>query len=257
MQAIYTNSKPWLCKLTTMPMDIIYEPTSTAHVAAARSSLALVPELLWKTTPTNQSKTRKREIAVVSSAQQEKMAKMTTCWRTAAKIPASTRRISLCIFCISGSTPDRDASVRAIQAFQRVRSTKPTHSTYTNPKHTNRDTQTDRETCREHLIDVFQSAWLVHGLQLSSSSLRLSCRSEKQFKERDLRIWIVRMLCQFELPFRFNNGAGNGSISDRLRLCEPGFRINDSDPMFWSGPKLRGFASNLWAGPLLYRPTKL
>ena len=34
-----------------------------------------------------------------------------TCWRTAANIPASTRRISLCIFCISGSTPDNDASV--------------------------------------------------------------------------------------------------------------------------------------------------
>lgn len=33
-----------------------------------------------------------------------------TCWRTAANISASTLRISLCTFCISGSTPDKDAS---------------------------------------------------------------------------------------------------------------------------------------------------
>ena len=42
---------------------------------------------------------------------EEEMQRSRTCWRTAARIPASTVRISFWIFCISGSTPERDASV--------------------------------------------------------------------------------------------------------------------------------------------------
>lgn len=45
----------------------------------------------------------------------EEMNRIHTCWRTAAKIPASTVRISFWIFCMSGSTPDSDASVELVK----------------------------------------------------------------------------------------------------------------------------------------------
>jgi hypothetical protein len=90
---------------------------------------------------------------------------------------ASTRRISLCIFCISGSTPDNDASAGdnkikrklLAQEFRPTAQLKPAHcrrrnSSFTSVRARNHrfDSSGGDRTRGEHLVDVLESAGLIH-----------------------------------------------------------------------------------------------
>jgi hypothetical protein len=91
---------------------------------------------------------------------------------------ASTRRISLCIFCISGSTPDNDASAGHGETQKQIvtlgapnnstaeTSALPQHSITSKVPVRARKHRFDSSgsvcTCGEHLVDVFESTGLVH-----------------------------------------------------------------------------------------------
>jgi hypothetical protein len=90
---------------------------------------------------------------------------------------ASTRRISLCIFCISGSTPDSDTSagndkIESNQSPYKLRTTTQHKTNALRQQHHELNlraseasmfrTRAGGRTSGEHLVDVLEGARLVH-----------------------------------------------------------------------------------------------
>lgn len=175
-----------------------------------------------------------------------------TCWRTAARIPASTRRISLCIFCISGSTPDNDASVHTFQA-----NSEPTHSSHTCVSlrktsqfvHTNTYAKRDWE--EKNLWGT--SGWCIPERSTcpwrsssSSSSSRFEWRIREIVERRRSENFGEWMLSQSELSFlSIIQWRWNWVDLRWGTLCEPGSTSTTFAPMLlWIMEQARSIAQN-------------
>lgn len=110
---------------------------------------------------------------------------------------ASTRRISLCIFCISGSTPDNDASAgrnkakatcyprRSEQQRSSIERIAAAASRAKSPCERGIDDSNSSRvhTSGEHLVDVLEGAGLVHFLRRDLSPARPRCKDLGRSKD--------------------------------------------------------------------------